>query len=171
MSTLKANAWQRANGDIVGTPLQILSVTKTDVFSSTSTSYVDIPGIAVSITPSSSSSKILIMATLMGGVTGFNVLTAYRFMRNSTPISVGNSASGYTQSTIGGLRNSYDTNSGFCIPIHFLDSPATTSSITYKIQGFCESGTFRINAHGSDASGSIWSTRGTSTITVMEIQA
>jgi hypothetical protein len=171
MSILKANAWQKNNGTVVGTPLQTISVTKTDVFSSTSTSFVDITGLSVTITPSSSTSKFLIMATMMAGVTPLNILTAYRLVRDSTPIGIGNSTSTYTSVTVGGLRNSYDTNSGFVVPLHFLDSPGTTNAITYKIQGYAEGGTWRINAHGADAGNSIWSTRGISTFTVLEIQA
>ena len=53
----------------------------------------------------------------------------------------------------------------------YLDSPATTSSTTYKIQAYTEYGDLRINTTGSDISGQNWSYRGASTITVMEIAA
>lgn len=171
MSILKANAWQKNNGTIVGTPLQTLSVTKSDVFTSTATTFTDITGLTITITPSSNTSKFLIIATMMAGVTPLNILTAYRLVRDSTPIGVGNAATNYYQATVGGLRNSYDTNSAFVVPLHHLDSPATTNPITYKIQGYAEGGTWRINAQGADAANSIWSTRGISTFTVMEIQA
>ena len=152
-----------------GGVLQVISTAKTDVFSSTSTTYVAITGLSVTITPSSTSSKILIMCSLNGGSSPSNILVAIRLMQNSTAINLGNSAASYTQATIGGLRSVYDTNGGFNTTINYLDSPATTSAVTYSIQGYSESGSWNINANGSNASGSIWSYRSVSNITVMEI--
>ena len=40
-----------------------------------------------------------------------------------------------------------------CI-FEFLDSPATTSSVTYKMQGLTSSGRFRVNDYGTSATGS-----------------
>jgi hypothetical protein len=105
----------------------------------------------------------------MSGSTPFNVLVAWRLVRDSTAIGLGNATGGYTQTTMGNMRDSYDANSAFCVPMEFLDSPGLTSAITYKVQAFCESGTFRLNGSGNDTSNIIWSTRGISTITVMEI--
>ena len=48
------------NINVTGNILQVVSTTKTDTFSTTSTSYVDITGLSVSITPTSTSSKIFI---------------------------------------------------------------------------------------------------------------
>ena len=149
--------------------IQIQSTTKTDTFSSSSTSFTDITGLSVSITPTSSTSKILVTTSVIGGSTTWTNLCAFRLVRDSTAICVGNSASGYTQATVGGLRGSYDLNSGWYFTAHHLDSPATTSTTTYKVQGYVEANSFRINAIGSDNSGAGWSYRGASTITVMEL--
>jgi hypothetical protein len=151
-----------------GSILQVQSTSYGGTFTSTSTSYVDV-GLSVSITPSTTSSKILVMANIMAGSTPYNVLVAWRFVRDSTAIGLGNSTSGYTQTTMGNMRDSFDANSAFCVPMQYLDSPGLTSAITYKVQAFCESGTFRLNGSGNDTGSIIWSTRGISTITVMEI--
>lgn len=153
-----------------GGVLQVVSTTKTDTFSTTSTSFVDITGLSVTITPTSATSKILIVVNAIGGSGGVaGSLCTFRLMRDSTAINIGNSAAGYTQASVGGMRSPLDVNSSWLVPMNFLDSPATTSAITYKIQGSIESNTLRINSTGSDAASSQWSYRGASTITAMEI--
>ena len=55
------------------------------------------------------------------------------------------------------------------VPIHFLDSPSTTSSITYKVQYSNEEGaTIHVNRTGNDTDASKYP-RAISTITVMEV--
>jgi hypothetical protein len=155
----------------LGSVIQVVSTTKTDVFSSTSTSYTDITGLSASITPTNSANKILVFVSMTVGSAPLNVLMMFRLLRGATAINVGDVRSGYVQSTIGGARGIYDTNGANTLPMLFLDSPATTSSTTYKVQGSAESGTFKVNANGSDASGSVWSFTAASTITLMEIAA
>lgn len=155
-----------------GAVLQVVSVTKTDTFSTTSTTFVDITGLSLSITPTSATSKILIIVNAIGGSGGAaGALCTFRLMRNSTAINVGNSASGYTQASVGGMRVPLDVNASWLVPMNFLDSPATTSAITYKVQGTIESNTLRINSTGGDVANLQWSYRGASTITAMEIAA
>ena len=70
-----------------GSVLQVVQApVKTDGFTTTSTSYVDITGMSVSITPISSSSKILILANgMLAGVA--NVGAAFvRLVKNSTAL-------------------------------------------------------------------------------------
>lgn len=155
-----------------GSILQVVSTNKTNTFSSTATTFTDITGLSVSITPTKSTSKILVLASVIGGSSTYSNLITMRLVRDSTAIDVGDAASGYTQATVGGVRGSYDNNSSWYFSMNYLDSPSTTSSVTYKIQGFCETAnTWRINATGSDAGSIIWSYRGASTITVLEVSA
>ncbi len=67
--SLPAISGANLTGVSAGKILQVISVTKTDVASTTSTSYVAIPGLSASITPSSSSNKVLVTLCL-GGFTG-----------------------------------------------------------------------------------------------------
>lgn len=152
-----------------GSVLQVVSTTKTDVFTSTSTSYVDITGLSVNITPKFTNSKIFVTVSMVAGATPYTNLCAFQLVRNSTPICVGNARGGYAQATVGNQRASYDTNSAFNLSMNYLDSPATISSVTYKVQGFTEGGTFKVNTSGGDASGGPYSVTSASTITVMEI--
>jgi hypothetical protein len=154
-----------------GSVLQVVSVTKTDTFSTTSSSFTDITGLSASITPKFATSKILVVMNLTGGNSVYSSLCTFRLVRDSTAIGVGNTTAGYTSATVGGVRQSLDNNASWYLGANHLDSPNTTSATTYKVQCYTEGNTLRINTTGSDASGSNWSYRGASTITLMEIAA
>ena len=150
--------------------LQVVSVAKTDTFTTTSATFVDVTGLTVSITPSSATSKILVLASVSGnGQSGAAALQGI-LVRGVTPIAVGDAAGSRTQTTFGNIENpSSDQDSS---PIMFLDSPATTSSTTYKIQirSTVSGQTVVINRSFGDVNAASGS-RGISTITVMEISA
>tara|TARA_R100001443_G_scaffold35578_2_gene49352 strand:+ start:629 stop:1231 length:603 start_codon:yes stop_codon:yes gene_type:complete len=117
-----------------GKLLQTIMVEKTDTASHNSGSTVqDVSGMSVNITPSASTSKILVNSTLQfctqeGGY-GF----VFYLMRDSTHISRGDASGSYrTRGTFGNLS---DMNNGYDLrpfTISYLDSPNTTSQITYK---------------------------------------
>jgi hypothetical protein len=148
-----------------GKVLQVVQTVKTDTFSTTSTSKVDITGMSVSITPTSATSKILIIATVNYGGTDYNYYCD--LLRGATVLNA--PASGNNPCTISlcGITNT--TYQIFEGTISYLDSPATTSSTTYKLQIACQStGSFRLNRSERDgANDSVCS----STITAMEIAA
>lgn len=148
-----------------GSVLQVVSVTKTDVFTTTSSAFVDVTGLAATIAPISSNSKILVTTAVSYGSTQDDVLL--RLVRDSTVIDVGTSGSssnGFAQ-TNGNAPVKYAT--GFA-GTSYLDSPATTATVTYKVQIVAMSGTStaKINNRGNDAA---YGT--TSSITLMEIAA
>ena len=151
-----------------GTVLQIQSTIKTDTFSMTSTTFADVTGLSVSITPKSTTSKIFVMAAVSG--TGQLAATNFfgRLMRDSTAIAVADAASSRTQSTIAAR----DQDNGSVMPVMFLDSPATVSAVTYKIQVRSQgSGSaVYINRTGPD-SDSATTARTVSSITVFEVSA
>jgi hypothetical protein len=148
-----------------GSVLQVVSAAKTDTFSTTSTSYTDITGLSVTLTPTSSSSKFLIYFFLCAG--NQNIFTA-QLVRNSTAIVLGDAAGSRTQATIGTMANS-DANMQTANSYGYLDSPATASAVTYKVQVRTESGaTNYINRSISD-SNSVSGARTASSIIVMEI--
>lgn len=148
--------------------LQVVSTTKTDTFTTASTSYTDLTGLSVSITPKSASSKILVSYEVQG--TGQSA-TSHGFLqivRDSTPIAIGDAAGSRTQVTsflvISGYGDAMVTNAA-----SHLDSPATTSALTYKVQVRSNSaGTTYINRSSADNDASGYP-RGVSTITVMEV--
>ena len=150
-----------------GAVLQVVSTPKTNIFTTTSTSFVDVTGMSLSITPSSASSRIMIICGLSLGATA-GVMGAFpRLMRDSTPIFIPDADGSGIQAAAMFEVGSACT---FPVAINFLDSPNTTSAITYKIQ-------LRVNTPGQtvcvnrQAAATIdpgWS-RSVSSITAMEI--
>jgi len=156
-----------------GSVLQVVSTTKTDTFvgSVNTNTFTDITGMSVSITPTSASSKILVIVFLNGGSYDGIEKAPWRLMRNSTPICIGDAAGNRGQASgDSGGQNVYWP--GFNGNI-FLDSPSTTSSTTYKCQYVTtSSGIFYVNRSVIDRNDSAAvDARSSSTITVMEIAA
>ena len=115
-----------------GKILQVVSATKTDHFKSSSQTFIDITGMSVSITPSATSSKILVFVNLaasMEGGTNFLI----NLLRGSTNIAQGTSTA--THQVTGAYFVSTSGSNNIMHNFHFLDSPATVSAITYKLQG------------------------------------
>ena len=145
--------------------IQVKSTTKTDAFTTTSTSFVDVTGLSVSITPTSASNKILVLYSVSGAGTDTATAgaTGVRLVRGSTAIAVG---TGLTNDFTGqhSIRNlGASTAVAFVTAASHLDSPATTSATTYKVQAVAAAGTFYINRDGDNTNATI------STITVMEV--
>ena len=150
--------------------IQVKSVTKTDTYQKPSgTSFVDVPGLSVSITPTRSDSKILVMYDLSWSASDGHI--SCRLMRDSTAIKVGDASGSRTQAT-GQFHETpgdqYDI--GQVAGTH-MDSPATASAVTYKMQVGTPYGSnydLRVNYQGDDTNES-WVGRTASSITVMEI--
>ncbi len=165
LTSVPSSGLQLADANMpTGSVLQVVSTTKLDAFQTASTSPIDVTGLSVSITPTSASSKILVLSQIWGtgtADTGFYV----NLVRDSTNLSISTAGS-----SINTTISSYfgDGNQWSSIPIMFLDSPATTSSRTYKIQIFSSSGStsVAINKRVDNAF-----VGGSSSITVMEIAA
>ena len=154
-----------------GNVIQVVSTTKTDVFSmSSSGTATAITGLSASITPTSSSSKILIF----GQVTGSMALTIYGWnivlYKNGSVITGATGDSGNSQPrATSGMYHGYAYGSE-TIPFTYFDSPATTSATTYQIYTFQEPGsTFYINRPGNVSSTDGRSANTISTLTLMEI--
>jgi len=113
--------------------LQVVSATKTDVDTYNQTTMTNITGLTVNITPASTSSKILLIAYV--NITGDTAIPFWQFARNGTGIALGTSG-GFQHNTTGFLYNA-TTSNGYsltAVGANHLDSPATTSQITYSCQ-------------------------------------
>ena len=129
-----------------GKILQVVQTVKTDGFTSASTTLTDVPGLSVSITPSSSSNKILVLVDCTVGSN--NAYIMLQLVRGSTNIYSGTDSKTYIAS-----KNFYPAAANVMgsLAMVYLDSPATTSSVTYKIQMKSSSGnTGCINRRPSD---------------------
>lgn len=155
----------RGSGQV---PVQVVSTTKTDTFITSSTTYVDVTGLSVSITPSSASSKILIMADCYGNGTNGVSQIYLQLTRNGTAIGNG----GSTGSQYPCIARSYygDPNVlAGAVSFNFIDTPSTTSACTYQIQIRTQgAGSVFINRTQNDGN-SPDGARPSSTITVMEL--
>jgi hypothetical protein len=146
--------------------LQVVQTVKTDTFSTTSTTMTDITGISVTITPSDTSSKVLVIYNYQARVNATaNHVT--RLMRGATAIALGDAAGSRTRGTTGQVVFSPNT-------VHnnmtFLDSPATTSATTYKLQCQISSGTLTVNSMNDDLDTAAYG-RTIASITAIEISA
>ena len=156
-----------------GGVLQVVSVTDTAQYvfntgSANQFTYYDISGLTLTITPSSTSSKILIFADICSGqyANGYNAF--FRINRAGSAVGVGVNGS-YGGSSSNGMRTVDGSEIG-SVSFQYLDSPATTSATTYKIQ-ICNSGggsyPSTVNRPYNSSTG--WEQSGQSTFTIMEI--
>tara|TARA_R110002126_G_scaffold16063_3_gene64854 strand:- start:195 stop:740 length:546 start_codon:yes stop_codon:yes gene_type:complete len=154
-----------------GSSLQVVSTTKTDTFSTTAggASPTDITGLSVSITPSSTSNKVLVMFSVTIGAGGLST-TGIRLMRGSTAISIGDAAGDRPRMTANGAGMSANNWNAMTVATSFLDSPSSTSAVTYKLQMVGNGqATNYVNRTGRDSNNTNEDYRATSHITVMEI--
>lgn len=159
-------------GMSAGAVLQVVqTVDTTQVSSSGYSSFTDLGGLSVTITPSSSSNKIMLLTTIGNLDHSQSTYQMHmRYTRNGTAILTQSSGSQTTttQSVRGILSG--DTNGQNCCVIPLLiDTPSSTSALTYKVQLYNYNGnTFYYNrtANNTDSAGF---NAPQSTITAMEI--
>ena len=142
-----------------GTILQVDSATTAArTYSRSNTTYANITGLTVSITPKSTSSKVLVRANVCCGLSVATEIVRLQLARNGSAIGGGNEGS-----VIGETRA---TDRAYQFSMEFLDSPSSTSALTYSVQTRTTSTdyTFFLNRRGTT---DLYN--GISTITAMEI--
>lgn len=165
---LKIGEFGNGYGGFTGNIIQVLQTSIDTQLSTGSTSYVDITGLSVSISPKYTTSKILILFKLNGSNLATSALNAYQIVRDSTAIGNGNQGNRRLCHTA--VRGAIgDLNSSFVASGEFLDSPNTISNITYKIQWLVDSGTGYINRDFTNGNNTSYPSP-LSIITAMEIQ-
>ena len=134
-----------------GNVIQVVQTVKTSVFTTSSAlpTFADITGLSATITPTSASSKVLVTVTGVMGVATNGYAMAVNLVRGSTSIAIGDARGSSTRCFAGGTSNTADARSS---TVCFLDSPATTSATTYKVQLSAESGATAIIGGCSDSS-------------------
>tara|TARA_R100000773_G_scaffold25104_1_gene21982 strand:+ start:2526 stop:3062 length:537 start_codon:yes stop_codon:yes gene_type:complete len=166
------------SGGSLGKILQVKQAYKTDVFSSTSSGTHNVTGLSVSITPASSSNKILVLADV-GGHTHNGMGGSFQIKRtissSSTTIGLANSASNRQRSSFSGTLYTGDGGGANFIVLtantKFLDSPNTTSAITYQVAMVqISTALYCVNRSEFDSDTNDY-TRTVSNITVMEVSA
>ena len=137
-----------------GTVLQVVNATYSTSVSSSTASFVD-TGLTASITPKFSTSKIIVLVSQNGlnksSASSTNCIDL-KLLRNSTDLSTFVGGGLYTGTTL-----EINSSASVC----YLDSPASTSSLTYKTQFQSRNGGASVSVQVSAIS--------VSTITLMEI--
>jgi len=154
-----------------GNIIQVIQAVKTDTFSHLNEAFADITGLSVAITPTSSSSKILIR---YGGCMGSNSnrVGHIRLMRDSTAIFIGDQ--GATSSQARASSTAVQANSYYQTAFggEFLHTPSTDQATTYKLQIAAGDQDYQVHiGRTHDNSNEFSRSKTPSFITVMEVAA
>ena len=180
---LQINSANIVNGSITnddlasgvgGKILQVVHVTKTDAFSTTSTTYTDVTGMAASITPTSANSEIIVRFDLQIGGTN-NVYAHAKCQRliaggSYADLQIGDAVGSHERANMNmdtEVSYGYVKGSNNCFSLKDT-THNTTSQITYKLVCHCTSGTIYVNRYSQDSTNS---TAGTSSVMLMEVAA
>lgn len=167
--TLGSGATQSGFGKV----LQVVSTTKTDTFEGANgDTWYTVTGLTASITPSSTSNKVLISGFISGSSqnTSDRRRLYVKIQRGGSDLSsaVGDASGNRLQ--IHSINYSNGGADSVTIPFQFLDSPSSTSALSYSIQVRDDTDGVNINKSASDSDNDTYF-RSVSTITAMEISA
>jgi hypothetical protein len=162
-----------AGGDLSGTypnptlakgVLQVLNTTVTGQVTLTSaySTFADITGMTVSITPRGTGSKVLVIVQGFFASDGDD--SYINVLRGSTPIGQGTTGSQPSTMYFRGTSAVDNTLAIFSLGCVLLDSPASASAVTYKLQGSTRINNLYLNRRSSDTT-----LNPVSSITVMEV--
>lgn len=136
MSILRVDSIQHTTGKTLlgssGSVLQIVYASTTGTASGGTNTWVASP-LSGSITPSSTSSKILLLYDLPNNYVPAGPDVYLRMKRNGTVIGNNYSTQGYSNTTNSGSHRHY-------MAIQYLDSPSTTSPLTYTVEAYANGG-------------------------------
>jgi hypothetical protein len=130
--TLPAVSGANLTGISAGKVLQVVSTQLVAEFGSSSSSFVDVTGMALTITPSATSSKILLLMNTnlyQNTGTSYVILRYERAISGGATTNIGHGTYGLTFARSEGAHNFW-AGTGMT----YLDSPSTTSATTYQVQ-------------------------------------
>ena len=148
---------------------QVVQTVKTNAFSvaGSSGTYYPVTGLSVSITPTNASNKVLVLAYFQTtSSTGYR--NAFTIQRNGSNILLGDAAGSRIRATSSTFQDNTGANTNSA-GFSYMDSPATTSAVTYQIAVTGEgSFTCYVNRSYNDADNTSYF-RGAATIIAMEV--
>jgi len=175
---LAANAVSSAKlaSGVGGKIIQVVQAVKTDTFTHSTETFTDVTGLSVAITPSSTSNKILIhYSGCMGGEqnrSGHIRLVRVIGGTTTTNLFVGDQGATTAQARASSTCSHAQTYFLSDFSGEFLDSPSTTSAITYKLQlASGDEGTNQRIGRTHDNSNEFSRSKTPSSITVFEVAA
>ena len=147
---------------------QVLQATKVDKSTYATQTFADIPDMTIDITPTATSSKILVLSDVtISHTSGYS--NNIRLVRDSTAIYLGTPDS--NRPAVTKQTSMYQDNIVYSMSFNYLDSPSTTSATTYKIQWMPENlATAVIGSSVADGD-VVYVGRAANSITVMEVLA
>ena len=158
-----------------GKILQVEQQVRTDTTSTGSGTYADV--FTVTLTPTSSSSKFLLMADFKISYSSYTAAVMWKFVRTvsgtSTDLFIGDADGSRSRCTWGTEEGGHNNSAIYIIDSTngiFLDSPNTTSATTYKVMWKTEQATTYLNRTGNDSNSAAYP-RTASSLTVMEVSA
>ena len=152
---------------------QVVQSVKTDAETGSSTSWTDVGSLSATITPSSSSNKIMVMIDVHSSGVDEAVLF-WRFVRNGSAVITNSSSGGavdgamwsYYARTTNFSSASYQ---GMRQTFNYLDSPSSTSALTYKVQVAANNSSYGWRCNRGDSLSSGSRVTSVSSVTLMEI--
>ena len=152
MSILKVDTIQDTSSTAYNFVKQVVQTEKGDAFSFAPSSTPEFSTVlSATITPSSTSSKILVVYSINTRSASHNQGNGTRVLRGSTAIGIGDANGSRTRAGMGSFFNSASYRSR-CVSQVILDSPSTTSATTYNLQiGGETGGTYYVNAGEGDS--------------------
>ena len=143
-----------------GKILQVVQSVKTNGFSANTAAWHDVPDLSLSITPTTASSKVMVFVFASATNSLTNQYTGFNLIRDATAIAQGTGGSVRNQT----FHDANGSSSSRTVAFSFLDSPATTSATTYKVQIWPTAGTSTVGSYSPSYSSIC-------TITAMEVSA
>ena len=119
---------------LAGIGSNVVQTVKTNVFTTTSASYTDITDLEATITPTSDTSKILVIGYLNVNNSSDSAGAFVQLVRGSTVVFVGDAAGSRIQATFGARASGGGAADMFAGSPVFLDSPGVATAVTYKFQ-------------------------------------
>lgn len=156
-----------------GSVLQVVSTFYNAQISQSSTgTWSNIAGLTASITPKFSTSKILVMVSVgKVGQSGGTQTTSFRLTRGGSGIGVGSPSGSQVAASFSNIQWVNDSNHAQGTSYQYLDSPTTTSSTSYSVDWYPQTGnTAYLNRNAGGGTGSeTYNAAAGSSITLMEI--
>ena len=158
-------------GHVIQTLTDVSVITESTTSKASSNTFAN-SSLSITITPTSTSSKIVVNAVVSTGASnGADGSTILRMIRDSTPIGIGNASGSKIRAGSGRASDNQGSNSMLNIPLQVTDTPNTTSAVTYTVQ-FAVRGagtsTAFLNRSGSDGDTAEYQ-RTSSSLVVQEI--
>jgi hypothetical protein len=148
----------------------VVQTVKTDTFTTSSTSFTPITGLSVTITPTTNTSKVLILAQISFSL---NITTTFGFFKitgGNTAGFVGDANGSRVQALFGGTVDNDQRQAVLLATAVFLDAPASDSPVTYQVEGQVPSSSLFVNRSNNDPN-TVGAARTASSITAIEVAA